>query len=154
MGKTKYITNPETVQTLQELTAQKGGLLKPLDVVEAARPETHPLHKHFEWDDSVAAERFRIEQARTLLQRVYVKMETPDGKGRMAQVFVSLTTDRDEGGYRTMVDVLSDADMRNQLIRDALGDMQSFTDRYKTLRDLAGVFSSMRKARKKLEKVA
>lgn len=155
MGQKSIVTNPETVEALQEVYRAKGGLMKPLDVVEAARPETSPLHKHFEWDDSVAAERFRIEQARTLLQKVYVRIENPDGKGRMAQVFVSLSTDREQsGGYRAMVDVLSDADMKNQLIRDALVDMQIFEDRYKTLRELSSVFTVMRENRATLEKTA
>lgn len=154
MPRSKAITNPETVTALQELYKKNDGLLRPTDIVEAARPEESPLHKHFEWDDSVAAERYRIEQARKILQTVHVKILAPNGKEHVSQVFVSLSTDRKYGGYRAMVDVLSNEDMRNQMIRDAIADMQMFTQRYETLSDLAKVFSAMRKARKKLEVVA
>lgn len=150
MSQSRAVTNPETIQELQRLYQEKGKLLHPTDVVDAARSEDSPLHRHFEWDDGVAAERWRTEQARDLLQRVYVRMKTSKGD-RMSQVFVSLTTDREEGGYRTMVDVLSDKDMRNQLIRDAMADMQTFEQRYKTLKELAVVFSAIRKAKGKLE---
>ena len=156
MTQKSIITNPETVQALQELHKVKEGLLRPIDVVEAARSETSPLHKHFEWDDTAAAEKFRIEQARGLLQRVFVRVQTPDGKERMTQVFVSLSTDRfsDGGGYRQLVDVLSDSDMRNQLVRDALADMQMFESRYKEIQELASVYREMKRARKILSKTA
>ena len=154
MSHSRIITNQNTVNTLRSLYREKGKLLHPKDIVEAARAETSPLHSHFLWDDSEAAERYRVTQARELLQRVFVKVSAPNGSQHMAQVFVSLTTDREKGGYRTMVDVLSDEDLRNQMIRDAMAEMQLFTERYKTLRELASVFSAMKKAGKKLKTAA
>lgn len=41
-------------------------------VVEAARPEDSPIHAQFEWDDSAAAEQFRIAQARRLVRSIEV----------------------------------------------------------------------------------
>ena len=32
------------------------------DLVDASRPEEAPLHKLFEWNDSIAAEKYREEQ--------------------------------------------------------------------------------------------
>jgi|SRR3954469_11086529 hypothetical protein len=48
------------------------GKLTPQNVVEEASPEGHPLHSHFEWDDSIAGHEFRIIQARQLIRRVTV----------------------------------------------------------------------------------
>ena len=147
------ITNPETIEALKELYKERGKLLHPRDIVETARNKFSPLHSYFEWEDSVAAEKYRIEQARELLQKVYVKIQMPDGNMKMTQIFVSLISDREKGGYRTLVDVLSNIEMRKQLIQDALRDMQIFTNKYNTLRELASVFSAIKKVKKKLVEV-
>lgn len=46
----------------------KNGEITPEQVVEDARPVDSPLHPYFEWNDSLAAHNWRIEQARRLLQ--------------------------------------------------------------------------------------
>ena len=56
------------VSALRSIAAKNDGLLKPEDVVEAARPANSPLHTRFTWDDSAAAHQFRLEQARTLIR--------------------------------------------------------------------------------------
>jgi hypothetical protein len=45
-------------------------------VVEAARDPNSPLHSAFTWDDAEAAEQYRLAQARVLLRRVRVEIET------------------------------------------------------------------------------
>ena len=44
------------------------GTLTPELVVDVARDPEHPLHSRFEWDDSIAAEKWRLEQAGQLLR--------------------------------------------------------------------------------------
>ena len=34
----------------------------PESLLEQAKAETHPLHKHFEWDDDIAADKYRQQQ--------------------------------------------------------------------------------------------
>jgi hypothetical protein len=52
----------------------RGGKLTPEQVLDAARPDESPLHGFFEWDDSAAAEAYRIEQARELIRRVRIEI--------------------------------------------------------------------------------
>jgi hypothetical protein len=53
----------------------RGGKLTPSRVVDAARNPDHPLHTHFDWDDSAAAELWRVEQARRLIRSVRVDVQ-------------------------------------------------------------------------------
>lgn len=39
--------------------------ITPEQVLEKARDEQSELHKCFEWNDSIAAEKYRLQQART-----------------------------------------------------------------------------------------
>ena len=63
----------DVVAALAELESS-GGRLTPNGVVEAARDAASPLHYHFEWDDSVAAEQHRLDQARRLITSVYYEV--------------------------------------------------------------------------------
>ncbi len=140
--------NKKVILELRRLAKENGGLLQPESVVEAARPTTSPLHSRFEWDNSVAAQQYRVWQARQLIRvTVDVLVET----GESFDVFVSLSKDRqrESGGYRVLVDVLSDADMRAQLLKDALDDLEVFREKYRQLKELAEVFSAIKKTVKR-----
>lgn len=75
------------------------GKLTPDIVLDEARDASHPLHNRFEWDDSVAAEAFRREQARQLIKTVKLVYRPAEEGGSMRSVraFHALPT---EEGYR------------------------------------------------------
>ena len=126
------------------------GLIKPERVVEAARPKTSPIHDQFEWDNSAAAEKYRLLQASELIR---VSVEIIDCGGNrdpvMVRAFTSLTTERGvSGGYRATVQVLSNKQMREQMLADAIAELRAFERRYAILKELAEVFAASRKLRK------
>jgi len=57
------------LKALEKLRKKNGGLLLPEKVIDSARSENSPLHKEFEWDESAAAHKYRIEQAEHLIRR-------------------------------------------------------------------------------------
>lgn len=132
---------------LRRIAKSNGGLLLPQSVVESARPTSSPLHSRFQWDDSVAAENYRIWQARQLIR---VVVEHIKGVAAPTEVFVSLSPDRNEGrGYRVTTEVLSDEQMRGVMLQDALDELEVFKLKYRRLRELAVVFSAIKKVKKK-----
>lgn len=48
------------------------GLIDPHVVLDESRPEHAPLHKAFEWDDGIAAEKYRLEQSRHLIRSIEI----------------------------------------------------------------------------------
>lgn len=107
----------EERKLLTKIARQNGGVLKVEDVLTEARDEGSPLHKHFEWDDSEAAEQYRRQQARALIQKC--KITLIDSQPVEIRAFVSLPTDREHGGgYRLTSEVLGDSRMKAELIRD------------------------------------
>lgn len=130
---------------LRRLADENDGILMPEKVVDAARPKSSPLHSRFEWHDGKAAEAYRIWQARQLIR---VVVETIPGVKGEHEVFVSLTTDRRGGGYRVTTEVLSRKEMREQMLSDALNELHLFQQKYARLKELALVFSAIRKVRK------
>jgi hypothetical protein len=133
---------------LHRLVHRHRGELRPEQVVEAAKSKDSPLHASFEWDDTEAAQQYRLDQARNLIRAVVTYEDNGKGKALPCRVFVSLTTDRTKGGagYRLTTDVLSDTERRMQMLADAKAEMQRFREKYRALSELADVFAAMEQA--------
>lgn len=142
--------NEDVIRELNELARASGGLLHPQLVVDSASNPQSPLHDRFDWDNIEAGNSWRLEQARQML-RIAVQYIEVEGDKIEARIFVSLTSDRENGGgYRYLVSVLSDEEQRRQLVQDALDEMTRFAEKYRMLDELAGVFKSIGRVRKKL----
>jgi hypothetical protein len=132
---------------LEQIRKKNGGILRPKDVVAFARSPKTELHAHFEWDDSAAAKQYRLEQARLIIRcRVHmVHKDMPP-----TRVYVSLESDRKEGdSYRTLTDVLSDTEHRQQLLDQAYREMEAWRHRYEQFAELADVVHAIKKVQRK-----
>ena len=140
----------ESLEQLEKIRLENGGVLRPRDVVDTARDKKSPLHDYFTWDDSHAAELYRLEQARVII-RCAVTIIPNKNEGVTVRAYTSLYDDRkvEGGGYRLTVDILSDEDRRTALVRQALSEARAWEEKYKTLRELIPVFSAMKKVREK-----
>lgn len=122
---------------LTQMAKRNGGVLKVDDVIEEAKNVNSVLHQHFEWDDSEAAEQYRRQQARALIQRCRIQLvETEPVKIR---AFVSLPTDREQGGgYRLTTEVMGDEYLKDEMLRDIRMTIQRWTKKLNLLdQDLA-----------------
>jgi len=141
------MTNGQRRGELEKIRKAHGGKLNPPHIVQAASNPKHPLHADFEWDDTQAAHEYRLDQARRMIRVVVIFADTEEEEPTRA--YVSLMGDRtDGGGYRALVDVMSDAGMRGQLLAEALKEMRGFQRKYRRLTELADVFKAMRKAKR------
>lgn len=124
-------------KVLTKIAKENGGVIKVTDVLAEARKEDSVLHKYFEWDDTEAAEKYRREQARALIQRCRIQLvETEPVQIR---AFVSLPNDREHGGgYRLMSEVVSDDTLKAELVRDIQLTISRWTQKLHLLdQDLA-----------------
>lgn len=120
----------EALAKIQEAAA---GELKPEDVLEAARNNRHVLHKHFEWDDKVAADAFRIDQARHIIRVVRV-VET-GSNDNPPRAFISVATDKGTS-YRSASEVKSSSDLQTALLKQAHRELEAFLKRFHDLVDV------------------
>jgi len=127
----------EIIYELKKIEQRKG-IITPSSVVEAARDQTSPLHAHFTWDDTEAAEAYREWQARGLLKRVTVKIE---GKELPAfhNVVIQITGDGERRGYVSTSIVLKDKGMTKQIIQQAIDELIFWEKKYADLKELSGV---------------
>lgn len=125
-------------QRLQELERDNGRLV-PADVVEAARDPESPLHHHFEWDDSEAAQRYRITQARTLIRSVLVEITVRDVPLSVVGYVRDPEADAKQAGYRNIMKLRSEEDAARAAIVDEMKRVANAVRRAKTVAAVLGV---------------
>ena len=139
-------------EELEQIANDNGGVLNPADVVEFARNKKTALHSQFQWDDTEAARQYRLWQARHLI-RYQIEIVQHDRQEIPFRIYHSLESDRGEdGGYRRTVDILSDEDLRAQLLDEAREEMKRFREKYSSLTELSKVFASIKAAEKTIGK--
>jgi len=135
-----------------EKLEEKKGVITPEIVLEDARKSSSPLHDGFEWDDSVAAERFRLDQARYILRQIVIVLE-PATDGRPARTIRGFVNVEVEDGektlkvYTTINHAMSDRELRRQVIARAYKELHQWSERYQKLSE----FSAVRKAIRSLK---
>lgn len=129
-------------EELERIRTRHRGKLRNLDVIEEARDKRSALHKYFDWDDTSAAAKWRLEQAGLLIRSIEVVVEVAKGKARDLRAFVSVKRQGDRS-YTSLADAMSDDDLRAQVLSDALRELQSWRERYSNLSELAKLFPAI-----------
>lgn len=105
----------------------------PAQIVERARDKTTELHKCFEWDDSVAADKYRLYQARKVVCHLVIK--EIEEKGNSTPVRVFHKTERG-GGYKPFELIVKNKTEYEKLLEQAMSELRAFKAKYHTLSEL------------------
>lgn len=113
--------------------------ITPEQVLEKARNDKNSeLHKCFEWNDGIAAEKYRLIQARKIIINLaYVPKEKTDEPVRCFQIT------REKSVYMPTKQFLVNNDEYQDLLKRAKVELESFKRRYATLSELETVFEAI-----------
>ena len=132
--------NNEEAQVIgEEIERLKNGngFITSQAVVISARSKKSLLHDYFEWTDSKAAEQYRIQQARNLINHVVEVMVTYNGEKSEVRSFHSVSIQDRGKVYVNLQTAITNKDFRKQLLDKALATLQNLTTIIKMLRDLS-----------------
>lgn len=134
------------LEALKEIAKRDGGLLRPQAVVDAARSVSSPLHGAFCWNNTEAAQKYRLLQAQQLIRSFRVTVED-NGAKYETPVFVGVSTDRTgekcENPYRLAEDVAKSADLQAVAEADALEQLRAVKARYDHLKRLGDIWAAI-----------
>ncbi len=133
---------------LERIRKDNAGTITAELVVERARDRKSYLHGMFEWNDTKAAHQYRLELARRIVRHVVVLGTGPDTTTRAYHV-VSTNGKR---SYRSTDDIMSDAELRRQLVDRALADYRAWEARYRHLKELAEIFRAAERVQVRQER--
>ena len=114
------------------------GKFTPMEVLEKAKDETTELHKCFEWNDSIAAEKYRLEQAKNIIRMLVYEKETKEQE--VVRYYAKTET---KHVYQPTKQFLVQEDEYQGLLRRALAELEAFKNKYHTLTELESIFDAM-----------
>ena len=120
--------NPQT--TYEEILSI-GPSATPEQIVDKGRDESTELHKCFTWDDRLAAEKYRLEEARQITHHLVIRRVDARPQAEPApRIFVK--SDVYEG-YRSIEFVVKNDNEYAKLLQRALGELIAFQKKYEFL---------------------
>lgn len=129
----RFKTDPESAyQEIERIREEGDGLATPSGIVDASRPPQAVLHPEFTWDDAVAAEEWRKEEARSIVQSLTVITES-NGFETRSPALVSVVIGGGRGYQPTSV-AFEDADSAEFVLAEALHSLRAWTRRYESLK--------------------
>jgi hypothetical protein len=123
-------------EALQEIYAEHR-VLTPQIVVEEARPSGAPLHSHFEWEDSVAGELYRLEQARGLIRSVKVLGARDEEGPKEIREWLSVERPDRPRSYEPLHEVIEDDFALQLVLQEMERDIELVKRKYGHLKEYA-----------------
>lgn len=111
--------------------------ITPQSVLERARDKKSELHKCFEWNDNVAAEAYRKQQAGNIIRMLYVVPREEEAPT------VRVLSRTSETVYQPTRLFVKNQNEYEDLLKRALSELESFKRKYSTLSELEQVFEQI-----------
>lgn len=117
--------------------------LSPESVLDLAKDENSPLHNLFEWNDAIAAEKYRLNQARQIIQQIVIVNDHPNAEVREVRAFV--TESKNDGHYQLITTVIENPITYEVLLKRAKFELHVFKEKYKTIVEFKELFDEIDK---------
>jgi hypothetical protein len=147
----KYNIDAEKAGKELERIEKKHNGMNAKKVVDESRDEKAILHKCFEWNNEKAAEGYREVQAKEIIRHLIVVEIVEDKNKQKEEVetraFVSVKSDEmnRKKKYVSLGNAMSDEYYKQQLIMQAISELQSFKQKYKDLIMFKEIFEAIEK---------
>lgn len=135
---TPYATDPELVGGVVEQIEARDGAVTRESFLEASRAEDSPTHSMFEWDDAIAAEKFRLNEASKIIGALQIVYDDADGTERSVSGFINVKNEK-RAVFKNVVDALSDQESRELIIARLRREVESLIERNRNIEELADI---------------
>lgn len=126
----------------------KDDLIIVAEVHEWARKNPQSaLYARLEWDNEKAGYEYRLQQIRTLIAVEIVSYE-----GNREAYSLTVDRSRPKGGYRELRDILPNKSLRENLLEDALNELERVKQKYHMLTEYARIWEEIDNAKQKRRK--
>jgi len=146
---------PEVISEVLEVKDTYG--LTAENLLRKASKKSSLLYEFFDWDNSSAGEKWRLGQARQLINEIKIIVEDKE-----MYAFESVNVTIKEAGvsnnknskfgvreYKPIIEIMNNEDYRNQLIHRALSEANYWKERHAELKELNLIFASIDTEKKK-----
>lgn len=159
----------EAGEFIEQLSDENGENVTPMQILDASRDEGTVLHACFEWDDSEAAERYRLKQAQKIVQNlvtipmdrkvikrdvnvIIIDPETKDLEASTendgdripvhVRAYLNVTVDGKKT-YMQTEKVMSDEELRTKALESVKAEIRNFINKYRGLAGIADILGQL-----------
>lgn len=125
-----------------EQIEKRDGAVTAESLLAEARPKKSELHGLFEWNDDVAAEKYRLSQASKVICALAVVSEDPKENIPVRRAFVNIGT-RKSGQFIGTMLAMSQEETRETVLRHAFEELSAFQQKYRGLKELAAILDDI-----------
>lgn len=113
-----------------------GEAATPKQILDFARNPDTELHKCFEWDDSIAAEHYRLQQARMVVCHLVVVDDTNNTEPKKFRLL-----QKTDDGYKPVKFIFQNKTEYEKLLERAMAELRAFKQRYHNLTELEDILA-------------
>lgn len=132
-------------EKMEELIKEYGAVTKE-NFLEAARPEDSETHDLFEWDDTKAAEKYRLHQSNMVINSLTVQVNVEAGKEPITtRAFVNIQQEngRRKAEFLRIDSAFADAECKSIVLANAIQELREFRKKYEIYSELSQVFQAI-----------
>jgi hypothetical protein len=104
----------------------------PQQILEKARDSNTELHKCFTWDDTEAAEKWRISEARAVVRNLKIIEQKPDKQSDPTTIRVFYKTDN-ESGYKPTKLILKKPNEYKSLVERCRSELLAIKQKFNSI---------------------
>ena len=136
----QFKAKAEDAKRVMDELAVKGKLTA-ANLVEISKPEDAPLHNDFEWNDTIAAQKWREQTGRTMIAMIVVTPDKDEEEKTPVRCYFNI--EKTSPIYTPTEVIFSDEAKTERLLEVAKRELKSFLVKYRTLTKLAGICNAI-----------
>lgn len=142
-GRIYSVSAKEVGEHFEKLEKKYGEVTRD-NFLASAYAKNSKMHKLFEWNDTKAANLYRLQQANQIINSLRVTVIDMDNNKHTAPAFVNVgVRGSGESKYISVVKAMKVDEQKNQVLEDARMDAARFKFKYGSLAELADVITAM-----------
>lgn len=144
-GRSPGVSAQAAGEYMETISQEEGGLTA-AKLLDRSRAEDALLHRCFEWDNSKAAEKYRLRQANGLIRNIVVVTTSSEDKTPASiPMFVNISREEhsEVGVYVPTVHAMSREEQKENVLNNALRSLIQFKEKYKMLKELESVIRAI-----------
>lgn len=113
-------------------------------VIKEVSDISHPLHSLFDWNDTTAAHKYRLQQAEDLIRTVKLELFSCTNEYKSVRCFVHLESESDNTSYTPLSIVQMNELKHKELLEQYANDAKIYIERFADLANSKGFYRDMK----------
>lgn len=136
----------QDAETEMKRIERKYGKLTPRILLDSSRPKKALFHSCFEWRDGVAAEKYRLQQARILINNIEVTIVRQGNEKIKIPFYEVVKDDKGKNKYADVTSIIANPDNLAYIKVKAKRDLEYWKAKYEVYKELSSAIHQVDEA--------